>query len=207
MAKRRRCEAKTRAGARCKALESGRTGYCALPAHQAQATGQTGHEKTRTRKRRPPKRDWDDAFIEALEHTQLVSHAAAAAGVGRSTVYDRRDHDAKFAARWDDIVERATEELELEAYRRAYVGTEKPIYQGGACVGTVREFSDTLTIFLLKARKPEKYRDRHLHEHRGDVDVNLNLLTDHDLREQAADLRRRLAAARSVKPSGLDAGD
>lgn len=39
------------------------------------------------------------------------------------------------------------------------------------------------------------------------VDVNLNLVTDGDLREQAAALRRGLAANRPVKPSGLDAGD
>lgn len=37
------------------------------------------------------------------------------------------------------------------------------------------------------------------------VDVNLNLVMDHELREHAADLRRRLAERRAVKPSGLDA--
>ena len=39
------------------------------------------------------------------------------------------------------------------------------------------------------------------------VDVNLNLVTDNDLRDQLATVRRRLAAARPVKPSGPDAGD
>ena len=39
------------------------------------------------------------------------------------------------------------------------------------------------------------------------VDVNLNLVTDDELRDAAATLRRRLAAARPVKPSGPDAGD
>lgn len=39
------------------------------------------------------------------------------------------------------------------------------------------------------------------------VDVNLNLVTDHELRERAADLRRRLAATRTVKPSRLDVGE
>lgn len=39
------------------------------------------------------------------------------------------------------------------------------------------------------------------------VDVNLNLVTDGDLRERAADLRRRLAASRPVKSGGPDARD
>jgi hypothetical protein len=51
-------------------------------------------------------------------------------------------------------------------------------FKGAEC-GRVREYSDTLLIFLLKATKPEKYRERHEHEHRHDhkgkvaADVNL----------------------------------
>ena len=49
--------------------------------------------------------------------------------------------------------------LEPEAIRRAVEGVEKPVYQGGELVGYVREYSDTLLIFLLKGGKPHKYRE------------------------------------------------
>ena len=38
-------------------------------------------------------------------------------------------------------------------------------------VGTVREYSDTLLIFLLKGWKPEKYKDRREVFHRGTVEL------------------------------------
>jgi len=47
--------------------------------------------------------------------------------------------------------------MEREAYRRAVEGNDKPVYQGGKKVGTVKEYSDGLLTFLLKARKPEVY--------------------------------------------------
>ena len=50
--------------------------------------------------------------------------------------------------------------LEDEARRRALQGVEKPVFREGRQVGTVTEYSDTLLIFLLKARRPEKFRDR-----------------------------------------------
>jgi hypothetical protein len=44
--------------------------------------------------------------------------------------------------------------LEEEAVRRAYHGTERPIFQKGVQVGSVKEFSDSLLMFLLKSRDP-----------------------------------------------------
>jgi hypothetical protein len=38
-----------------------------------------------------------------------------------------------------------------------------------ARVGKVREYSDTLTIFLLKAHAPDKYRDNAKVEHSGTI--------------------------------------
>lgn len=113
------------------------------------------------RTRRAPKRDWPATFLETFAATGNVKESAAAAGVGRRTVYDRRSNDATFAAAWDDAEQESHDRLEREAFRRAAEGVEKPVFQGGKLVGTVCEYSDTLLIFLLKARRPEKYRDNH----------------------------------------------
>ncbi len=105
------------------------------------------------------KKTWKPRFIEALRQTGVVTRAARAAGVGRTTAYDHYKTDPDFARAWDDALEDACDEMEAEARRRAVEGTEKPVYYKGEVVGTIREYSDTLLIFLLKANRPEKYRD------------------------------------------------
>jgi hypothetical protein len=59
----------------------------------------------------------------------------------------------------------ATEILEKEAWRRAREGHAEPVFQHGKQVGTIQRYSDQLLMFLLRARAPERYRDR--------VDVSL----------------------------------
>ena len=54
----------------------------------------------------------------------------------------------------------ATEVLEREAWHRATEGREEAVWFNGKRVGTVRKPSDLLLIFLLKAKKPEIYRER-----------------------------------------------
>jgi hypothetical protein len=100
------------------------------------------------------------AFLAALSATANVLRACEAAGIGRTTAYDWRDADEDFRKRWDRALEIGVEALEDEAVRRAHEGWEEPVmYQGQQCA-TVRKYSDTLLIFLLKGRKPERYRER-----------------------------------------------
>jgi hypothetical protein len=99
-------------------------------------------------------------FLRALTEGYSVTGAAKIARVDRTTVYVWRKDDDDFKAAWDEAIEAGGDLLEDEAWKRATKGTLKPIYQGGKKVGSVREYSDTLLIFLLKGRKPEKYRER-----------------------------------------------
>lgn len=98
-------------------------------------------------------------FLGALEEGLSVTGACREAKISRQTAYHHRSLDEGFRAAWDDAIEAGTDTLEDEAHRRAYKGTEEPVYQQGELVGTVRKYSDTLTIFLLKGRRPVKYRD------------------------------------------------
>lgn len=50
--------------------------------------------------------------------------------------------------------------LESEALRRAMHGDEEPVFYGGQQVGTVRKRSDALLMFLLRTRRPGRYRER-----------------------------------------------
>ena len=59
--------------------------------------------------------------------------------------------------------------MEDEALRRALNGTQRPVYQQGQLVGYIQEFSDTLMIFQLKARRKDKYSEK------SQQDVNMTL--------------------------------
>jgi hypothetical protein len=112
-------------------------------------------------------------FLDALSETGNVSDACRINKLPRRTVYNWRKENAKFAEEWKVSLEMGTEALEDEAVRRAKDGVDKPVFQGGKLVGHVREYSDTLLIFLLKGAKPQKYRDNVALEHNGNVGVQL----------------------------------
>lgn len=61
----------------------------------------------------------------------------------------------------------AVESLEDAAVQRARYGMDRPVFHKGKVCGYVREYSDTLLIFLLKGAKPLKYRERLNIEHTG----------------------------------------
>lgn len=81
------------------------------------------------------------AFLAALSKGWSVSRAAQEAGVDRTTVYKWRERSAAFGRDWDFAFEAGTDLLEDIAHKRAFEG------------------SDTLLIFMLKARRPHKFRD------------------------------------------------
>jgi hypothetical protein len=108
----------------------------------------------------PKKKAWKPAFIERLRECANVSRAAKDAGINRRTAQRERLNSETFREAWDDAMEEAIDALEEEARRRAFEGVNEPVYYQGEQVGTVRKYSDTLTIFLLKGRRPEIYGDR-----------------------------------------------
>lgn len=106
---------------------------------------------------RTPEKDF--AFLSSLADTGNVTKSAAAVGASRSVVYEWRMADEEFAKAWDQAIRVATLGLEDEARRRAQDGVDEPVFYLGAECGTVRKYSDTLLIFLLKAHD-HKYREK-----------------------------------------------
>jgi len=102
-----------------------------------------------------------DVFAAVLSETGQVSKACASVGISRVTAYNWRREHAEFALSWENALKIAVSALEDEARRRAQEGFTEPVYHGGEMVGEVRKYSDTLTIFLLKAADPNKYRERY----------------------------------------------
>jgi AcrR family transcriptional regulator len=99
-------------------------------------------------------------FLEHYKELCVISKAAEAAGIQRRTFYDWLEKSAEFKAAFEDARKHVSEKLEAEAIRRAYDGVEEPVFYKGLQIGTIRKYSDTLLIFLLKAADPEKYREK-----------------------------------------------
>lgn len=105
-------------------------------------------------------------FLLAFEELANIKRACEKSKVPRRTFYDWLENES-FKKKYEKSEKIAISVLEDEAYRRAVTGTNKPVFQGGKKVGSIKEFSDTLLIVLLKARAPEKYKDRVSNEHSG----------------------------------------
>lgn len=117
-----------------------------------------------------------DVFLAALRHEPNVTAAAAAAGAERTAFYLLRANDPAFAEAWAAALEEGADRLESVVWGRAVDGWEEPVYgrvgkdQDGQ-IGTVRKYDSALAALLLKAHKPEKYRERQELTHSGTVEI------------------------------------
>ena len=103
---------------------------------------------------------WRGVFLAALRETGNVSAAARRAGTCRSVCYGWRRRDRGFATAWADALEEAADRLEMEAFRRAVDGVGEDRFFGGHVVGEVTRYSDALLMFLLRARRPQRFGPR-----------------------------------------------
>lgn len=98
-------------------------------------------------------------FLETYAKLGNATATAEETGISR----DRHKYWLKMSSSYREAFEQAddqaTERLEQEARRRALEGREEAVYWNGNQIGTVRKYSDVLLIFLLKAKKPDVYRE------------------------------------------------
>ena len=122
-----------------------------------------------TRKRHGGESDKDlhqKQFLEAFTVSCSVQKAARWAGVHRQCHYDWLKQDSTYPSRFAEARQRAAQELEDEAVRRAKDGVRRPlVYKGkqvyiqGEPIYQI-EYSDQLLIRLLEAYNPERFKRR-----------------------------------------------
>ena len=105
-----------------------------------------------------PKRD---AFLAAYAILGNKTRAAEAAGCDRHMHLYWLEHDHAYPVLFDKAHREATERLTEEARRRAVDGVDEPVFYKGDECGSIRRYSDTLLIFLMKGAMPETYRERY----------------------------------------------
>lgn len=146
---------------------------------------------------------WASPFLSSLAQLGNVRLACETASIDRRTAYYLREEDETFAADWEQALEDSADLLEQEARRRAEQGVQRLKFHNGNLIMVQargpggeplvnvdgdpimvpyveHEYSDTLTIFLLKGIRPLKYRDQSAVYHSGKIDVGK--LTDDELR-------------------------
>ena len=143
-------------------------------------------------------------FLDALSRSGVVLAAVRAAGVARSVVYQWRAADEAFRSAWLEALDDSSDVLEAEAVKRATSGTTRPVFYHGQVVGEVREYSDALLMFLLKARRPETYRDQATVRHEGRVAATIHPTSD-DAVERSDDELAAIVAA--LEDAGVLPGD
>ena len=99
------------------------------------------------------------AFIEALAESGCVEEACRRVGMSDTSAYKlrRRPCGAAFRKAWDAALDYSLSRLEQAALGRALNGVARPIFHRSEQVGEWREYDERLTMFLLRARRPERF--------------------------------------------------
>jgi hypothetical protein len=117
-------------------------------------------------------RPWMGAFLRAISQMPVVAVAARVARVAPTTANEwRRNHEG-FADAWAEAWNLGVDALEREAHTRAMLGREKTITRtrvkrvAGEVVEedrvetTILETSDALLLALLRAKRPDVWREK-----------------------------------------------
>ncbi|MCX7283064.1 MAG: hypothetical protein NTX28_03300 [Novosphingobium sp.] len=131
-------------------------------------------------------------FIATLAATGIVSQAALSIGASVEALYKLRHRAGAedFARAWDAAVERGYSRLEDCALERAIAGEERPVVSRGEVVATWTHHNTGLLMFLLRARRPEKYGAVKLADLREGHPVYEALKVKWAAEREAADLAR-----------------
>lgn len=125
---------------------------------KTKAYGFVGHKR---------KNAWRKAFLEAFRITGIITTAAKAVGVSRAAVEQASRRDPEFKTAMQAAAEEAADNLEAVAIGRA-TASKSP--------------SDLLLMFMLKSRRPEKFRDNYRMEMSGPNGGAIPIYTDGETR-------------------------
>lgn len=130
-----------------------------------------------------------ETLLAKLAEGWSVSSAVDAAGICRRQYYRERARDEAFATDADEAITAGSDVIEDELFRRAVFGTNEPVgFHLGQHTGLfVARYDTRAAIFLLKARSPDRFKER--------AEVNM----DTSLADRLADARARLAATVPAK--------
>jgi phosphatidylserine/phosphatidylglycerophosphate/cardiolipin synthase-like enzyme len=110
-------------------------------------------------KRNGLKEERQRKFIAALAASGVVTDAARAAGATAEAFYHLRNRPGaeEFRAAWDAAVDRGIARVESAAIGRAINGVDRMVVSAGQLMGYDRSFNESLVMFILRSRRPDRY--------------------------------------------------
>jgi hypothetical protein len=105
-------------------------------------------------------RNWHAAFLEAFAQCGIVNLAARQVKISANAVEKAKQRSPRFREAYFAAKENATQMLEAEMMRRAKIGIDEPVTIAGQRE-VVKKYSDSLLMFMLKALRPQVYRDNY----------------------------------------------
>jgi hypothetical protein len=152
------------------------------------------------------------AFLAAYSSCASRTKAANAIGIDRTTHYIWLREDAEYKKRFDELAEVVADMLEDEALRRAHDGVQRfeigriardqdgqILDKEGKPIVRV-EYSDRLLELLLKANRPDKFRERREITGKNGGPINyrdVSAMSDEELDAEIARIEAEEAAASS----------
>lgn len=100
-----------------------------------------------------------DLFFASLAKHGVVTRALQDSDLDAKVVYANRNADPEFAERWQRALEAFADSLETAAYQRAVAGYPKGVWHQGVMVGEEIQYSDSLLLAMLRAKRKE-YGDK-----------------------------------------------
>lgn len=144
-----------------------------------------------------------ELFLLELTHFANQTRAARVARVSLAKLRELRANDDDFRNQWDEALEVGLQACKDAARERAFEGLDKPVFQGGAEVGHVKVYSDSLAKTFLEADFPETF-GRAKEIHLTGVEQTLRDSSTRELRDELEKLMRKLgvdhAAISTVLP-------
>jgi hypothetical protein len=99
----------------------------------------------------------------------------------------REKDDPAYKAAFDEAWELGREGLQDRAVKRATLGWDEPVFQGGMLVGYKHKVSDSVLLRTLETFYPETWGKRKMeHEHSGSLKLGVGSLSDEELESRIA---------------------
>lgn len=114
-------------------------------------------KKLRFERLKELQKDQWQVFLAAIRRLPNRGSALEHAGLDRRELSDRLRTDPDFEKAFKQAFDDGLDSMEDEVVRRAVLGVDEPVYQGGLLVGHRTKYSDTLLMFFLEASR-KKFR-------------------------------------------------
>ena len=141
-------------------------------------------------------------FLNVLRDCVNITSACRQIQVSPQTILRRRKSDVKFARDFDQCMDEAIDMMEGEARRRAVDGYKEPVFRNGKQIGEITRYSDSLLMFLMKANRPEKYRDSVRPSTYGDLNIEI---TSYAPKKITAPVKRIRSSLKDQNPISVQA--